>query len=280
MNMKIIRLSSLLFAFALAGSAFCFDFPALAGKTTNQNANSSTTTMAENSNAGKSSRGRGRRGRRRAAPSATETATTPADQSSTVPAGPTEQTDLSGTYTGTFNCSDAGVNGETTLTITGNQFTLSDGKAGRIVAATTSGYTGVAMQFGELTIGTTKQPGSSPTIVSMRAKKSGNRLTLTTVPGASHVCSFTPTGASSRGSTRHRKARTTTPAAAEPATPAEPMATPATPPASAGPEPPATPTPRPRGRRGGRVNQNTNSNTNANDNTGARPTPTPVGPRN
>src|SRR5258705_4312828 len=32
-----------------------------------------------------------------------------------------EQSDLSGTYAGTFNCEDAGINGETTLTITGNQ---------------------------------------------------------------------------------------------------------------------------------------------------------------
>src|SRR5687768_17509537 len=59
-----------------------------------------------------------------------------------------EQTDLTGTYTGTFDCEAAGISGETTLTINGNQFTTADGKSGRIVATTTSGYTAVAMQIG------------------------------------------------------------------------------------------------------------------------------------
>jgi hypothetical protein len=110
----------------------------------------------------------------------------------TTPPDTTEQTDLSGTYNGTFDCPDAGVSGETTLTINGNSFTLSDGKSGRIVAATTRGYTGITMQFGELQLATAKQPGVAPVIVSMRAKKAGDRLTLTTIPNASHVCSFTP----------------------------------------------------------------------------------------
>ena len=38
------------------------------------------------------------------------------------------QVDLSGTYTGTFDCEPAGLMGESTLTITGNQFTTADGK--------------------------------------------------------------------------------------------------------------------------------------------------------
>src|SRR5882724_752496 len=224
MNMKIVRLGSLLSAFVLAASAFCFDFTALAGNPSSQNSNSSTTTM-ENSNTGTTNRRRGRRNRRRPAattaetPAAAETPATPMGPTEQTPVGPTEQTDLSGTYTGTFDCSDAGVNGETTLTITGNQFTLADGKSGRIVAATTRGYTGVAMQFGEFAPATGTSPGSTPTIVSMRARKSGDRLTLTTVPGATHVCSFTPTGASAR--TRHRRSR----AAATPAEPAMPAAT-------------------------------------------------------
>ena len=75
---------------------------------------------------------------------------------------PTEQTDLSGTYTGSFDCTDAGVSGDTTLTITGNQFTLADGKTGRIVASTTQGYTGVAMQFGESTAATATAPATVP----------------------------------------------------------------------------------------------------------------------
>src|SRR6478609_9452027 len=62
---------------------------------------------------------------------------------------PTEQTDLSGTYAGSFNCDALGLSGDTTLTITGNQFTTADGKTGRIVASTTRGYTAVALQLGE-----------------------------------------------------------------------------------------------------------------------------------
>src|SRR6266545_4646228 len=194
MSMKIVRLISFLFAFALAASAFCVDFTVLAGSSTSQNTNSSTTT-AENSNTRKTSSGRRRHQKRPAAASPAETPTS-TGESTSMSAAATEQTDLSGTYTGTFDCSDAGVSGETTLTITGNQFTLSDGKSGRIVAATTRGYTGVAMQFGEFSPATGTAPASTPTIVSVRGRKSGNRLTLTTVPGATHVCSFTPTSAS------------------------------------------------------------------------------------
>jgi len=278
MSMKIVRLISFLFAFALAASAFCVDFTVLAGSSTSQNTNSSTTT-AENSNTRKTSSGRRRHQKRPAAASPAETPTS-TGESTSMSASTTEQTDLSGTYTGTFDCSDAGVSGETTLTVTGNQFTLTDGKSGRIVASTTRGYTGVAMQFGELATTPTAQPGTPPVIVSMRAKKSGDRLTLTTVPGATHVCSFTPRGASRRA--RSRKTKPVSPAAVtEPVTPAEPTMAP---PASAGPEPPATPAPRRRGRRGSRSNQNTNRNSNmntnnntgtGNENTTATPTPTP-----
>ena len=42
------------------------------------------------------------------------------DPPQTTPAAPAMQADLSGTYTGTFNCELAGLMGETTLTITGN----------------------------------------------------------------------------------------------------------------------------------------------------------------
>jgi len=277
MSVKIVRLSSLLSAFVLAASAFCLDSAALTGNP-GQNANSSTTTM-ENTNTAKPSRGRGRRHKRRAAASTAETPAMPAAADTTaMPASATEQTDLSGTYTGAFDCPDAGETGETTLTITGNQYTLSDGKSGRIVAATTRGYTAVAMQFGEFTPATPKSPGNTPTIISMRAKKSGDRLTLTTVPGATRVCSFTPGGAARSARTRHRRGRAAAPAtSAEPATPAEPaMATPAEP------ATPAAPASRRRGRRGRRTN--TNTNTNMNDNTGtgseAAPTPTPAIPRN
>lgn len=87
--------------------------------------------------------------------------------------------DLSGTYTGTFNCDVLGLTGPTTLTITGNEFTTADGGTGRIVTSTTRGYTSVALQL------------HGP-VVSLRARKSGNRLTLTATPGSRVECSFVP----------------------------------------------------------------------------------------
>lgn len=265
MSMKIIRLSSFLFAIALAAAAFCFDSRGVAGSAFGQNANSSTT-MTENTNAGTTRR---TQGRRRKAPAADAVAV-PATELSVSAASveTTEQTDLSGTYAGTFDCSDAGLTGENTLTITGNQFTTSDGKSGRITAATTRGYTGVAMQFGELTPSMNGQPGVPPTIVSMRAKKSRDRLTLTSVEGATRVCSFTPAGA--RVAKRRMPKPAPTPAevapvaepvgapvtpepatTAQPVTPAEPVtpADPVTPGAEAGPMPPAAPAPAKKGRR-------------------------------
>lgn len=255
MSTKIFRLSSFLFAIAFAAAAFCFNSGGSVASAVGQNANSSTT-MTENANAGTARRRRGRR-TKKPAPPAADAAAVPATEPSLAAAAPvdtTEQTDLSGTYTGTFDCSDAGLTGETTLTITGNQFTTSDGKSGRITAATTRGYTGVAMQFGELVLPTGKQPGVSPVIVSMRAKKSRDRLTLTTVPGATRVCSFTPAGATRAARPRRMPPPAPTPAepapavesVAAPVTPAEP----ATPGAEAGPMPPTSaPTTGRRGRR-------------------------------
>jgi len=160
-------------------------------------------------------RRRGRRGRRhsRAAASAMANANA-AMMTGSAEGG--EQTDLSGTYTGTFNCSDAGANGDGTLTISGNTFTWtsgSDTKSGRITAVTTRGYTGIAMQFGEATAPAPGQTSTPPMIISMRAKKMGDRLMLMTVPGAGHACSFTPSGGASSGgghrrhSRRHRSSR-------------------------------------------------------------------------
>lgn len=255
MSVKIFRLSSFLFAIAFAAAAFCFNSGGSSASAIGQNANSSTT-MTENTNAGTTRRRRGRR--HKPAPAPADTAAVPATEPSvaTAPVDTTEQTDLSGTYAGTFDCSDAGLTGETTLTITGNQFTTSDGKSGRITAATTRGYTGVAMQFGELVLPTGKTPGVSPVIVSMRAKKSRNRLTLTSVPDATRVCSFTPAGASRAA--RNRRMAPAAPTPAEPAPAAEPAAAPvtpaepATPGAEAGPMPPTTSAPATgrRGRRG------------------------------
>lgn len=264
MSMKIFRLSSFLFAFVLATAAFCFDSAGFAGKAIGQNANSSTTTTA-NSNAA-TTRRRGRRHKQGATAPAADSTVAPATDASvsTAPVGKpavsadvTEQADLSGTYAGTFDCADAGLTGDTTLTITGNQFTTSDGKSGRITAATTRGYTGVAMQFGEFTPPTGTQPGSTPMTISMRAKKSRDRLTLTTVEGATHVCSFKPTTTSRVAKPRRMPPPAPTagetapaePAAAPPMQP-EPATPTATPGAEAGPMPPAAPAPNRRGRRG------------------------------
>ena len=157
----------------------------------------------------------------------------------TVAANNTVQTDLSGTYTGTFNCEALGLSGPTTLTITGNEFTTADGKSGRIVASTTGGYTAVALQVG--TMGTTG--GTAPMVVSMRGRKSGNRLILTPVSGSMHKCSFTP----GRGVARGRRNQPATPAAtgtdvANPA--AVPTESPSTVPTES-PVPSQTPSPSP-----------------------------------
>jgi hypothetical protein len=285
--MRVVRLSLLLIAFAIGSMAFWFEAP-VGAETSAQNANSSTTASPENTNANVGTR-RGRRGRRGRRPVAATTMETVPAASETMATAATEPTDLSGTYAGSFDCSDVGLNGETTLTITGNQFTLADGRSGRIVGSTTRGYTAVALQMGESVAASGAQPGTVPTIVSMRAKKSGDRLTLMSVAGSGRTCSFTPAVA-----TRSRRARVATPAQATtpaempaPSAPAEP----AMPAASAAPTPPA---PARRGRRGRRrtpantnsnTNLNTNTNKSSNDNTGEgnpnpKATPTPAAKRN
>ena len=148
------------------------------------------------------------------------------------------QPDLSGTYAGTFNCEAAGLTGDTTLTINGNEFTTADGKTGRIVASKSAGYTAVAFQVNGA------DAAAAPTIISLRARKYGNKLTLTSLPDAMQKCSFVP----SRAMARNRK---TTPAAtgtevSNPATAptAVPVTVPATVPTES-PMPAQTPVPTP-----------------------------------
>ena len=117
--------------------------------------------------------------------------------------GQSEQTDLSGTYTGVVNYPEGNMSGDATLTITGNQFTLESGgttQSGRVTAVTTRGYTAVTMRFGEGT------EGSLPVTISLRARRAGDRLTLTTVQGETRQFSFAPAGgrASRRRGTRNR----------------------------------------------------------------------------
>ena len=151
----------------------------------------------------------------------------------------TTQVDLSGTYTGSFvNCDAAGLSGDTTLTITGDQFTTGDGKSGRIIASRTKGYTAVAMQMS----------GASSPVISFRGKKSGNKLTLSPISGATQQCMFTSsTGAASKGAAKGTKVAnpsTTTPTTTMPAQNPSPSPTPESSPSpGASPAPIPSPTP-------------------------------------
>jgi len=109
-----------------------------------------------------------------------------------------EQTDLSGTYTGKLKHGDEPVV-DATLTITGNNFTVtagSDTHSGRITAVTTCGYTAVTLMSGEMATPDPTKPAPPPAMtVSLRAKKVGNSITLTSVPGEARQISFTSGGA-------------------------------------------------------------------------------------
>src|SRR5207237_1518454 len=200
-----------------------------------QNANSSTTMANTNESKPKPKPRRGRRTKKPAATEATATeatATEAAAMPTETPAprktgrcDPTqqEQADLSGTYTGTINYADAGLTGDATLTVTGNNFTLTAGSAtqsGRITAVTTCGYTGATMMFGDLTPqAPSPHPPPALPAVSVRAKQVGDHMTLMPVPGEKRSFSFSSGGATMRPRkhTRAKKAG---------AAPPQPAATP------------------------------------------------------
>ncbi len=100
------------------------------------------------------------------------------------------QVDLSGTYSGNLTLTGSHeMSGAGTVTISGNQVTIVAGgmtHAGRIYAVTTRGYTGVTMYFPEVPDSTTQ----TGLVVMARAKKKGDRLTLTPVPNARNNASF------------------------------------------------------------------------------------------
>src|SRR5258706_3570070 len=126
-----------------------------------------------------------------------------------------EQTDLSGTYTGKVKHGDEAAM-DATLTVTGNNFTMtsgSDSHSGRITAVTTCGYTAVTVMMGDLTppMPGPTQPPPAPAM-SLRAKKVGDKLTLTSVPGEPQKVMFTTGGAAMKKPMRKhtkRKAKTT-----------------------------------------------------------------------
>ena len=110
-----------------------------------------------------------------------------------------EQTDLSGTYTGRVGYTDVVMAGDATLTISGNDFTLTNGQMtqeGRVVAVTTCNYTAVTMRFGkDASLAPSATPPPPIPIVSLRARRTGNGLVLETVPGEPRMFSFHSTGA-------------------------------------------------------------------------------------
>lgn len=120
-----------------------------------------------------------------------------------------EQTDLSGTYTGKLKHGNEPAV-DATITITGNTFTGTMGSethSGRITAVTTCGYTAVTMM----------KEGASQAM-SLRAKKVGDNLTLTSVPGEPQMVSFTTGGGAMKAKPRKHKAK----AKSNPGTPPPP----------------------------------------------------------
>ena len=124
-----------------------------------------------------------------------------------------EQTDLSGTYTGKVKHGSEPAM-DATLTITGNNFTMTSGSdthSGRITAVTTCGYTAVTVMMGDLT---PPPPGPNPPAahpaMSLRAKKVGDSLTLTSVPGEPQMVSFTSGGGAMKAKPRRHKAKPNT----------------------------------------------------------------------
>ena len=126
-----------------------------------------------------------------------------------------EQADLSGTYTGKARHENQPAE-DATLTITGNNFTMTSGSethSGRVTAVTTCGYTAVTMMMGDLTPPTpSPNPPAALPAMSLRAKKVGNNLTLTSVPGEPKQVWFSTSGSGGKAPKKHRTKRTAKPA--------------------------------------------------------------------
>ena len=172
-----------------------------------QDANRSTT--------GSRRRRRGRRSRSAAAPADANVSTdanvsqdtgtttdTSADTNTNLGGGSDE--DLSGTYTGNVTMTGGHeMSGPGTLTITSNSFTLEAGGMthnGRIRAVTTRGYTGATLWFTDIT----DAVSNTPLAADVRARKSGDRLTLSPVPGTRNRLTFASGGG---GGGRRRRGR-------------------------------------------------------------------------
>lgn len=225
---KLRFLLVLLFAAFATAALVTADIGALA-----QNANSSTTgdASAENANANMmAAPRRGRRGRRsaRRRAAAADAAATQAAAEATGDASQSqsgdisgEQIDLSGTYSGHVRMSDGhDMEGDGTLTITGNQFSLEGGGMthnGRVYAVTTRGYIGAAFYFPDITNPAT----STPVVANTRVRKRGGLIWINPVPNTSAKLWFSSGGRSGprAGGRRGRRARrpaVTTPPAETP----------------------------------------------------------------
>ena len=177
------------------------------------------TNMSANTNTGSSRR----RGRRRSSANTGDMASMAPKKTGRCDPTLQEQTDLSGTYTGKAKHGDEAP-ADATLTITGNNFTMTAGSEthnGRITAVTTCGYTAVTMMMGDLTppMPSPNPPPALPAM-SLRAKKVGDKLWLTSVPGDKMTVSFTPTGGSMKPKPRkHRSTKKKTETAPAKTTP-------------------------------------------------------------
>ena len=182
----------------------------------------SNANMSDNANMASPRRGRrGRRGRAKTGETAMTGQASMATPKKTGRCDPTqqEQTDLSGTYTGKAkHGTEAPV--DSTLTITGTNFTITAGPethTGRLTAVTTCGYTAVTMMMGDLTPPTpSPNPPAALPAMSLRAKKVGDKLWLTSVPGEKMSVSFTPTGGSMKPRPRKHRAKPKTDATTAP----------------------------------------------------------------
>ena len=121
-----------------------------------------------------------------------------------------EQVDLSGTYTGKARHGSEPAE-DATLTITGNTFTMTSGSEthnGRVTAVNTCGYTAVTMMMGDLTPPTpSPNPPAALPAMSLRAKKVGNNLTLTSVPGEPKSVWFSTSGGGGKAKPKKHKAK-------------------------------------------------------------------------
>ena len=192
-----------------------------------QNTNSSTTMAPTNTAAAKK---KPRRHKAKPAADAGEASTSgmamPAKKTGRCDPTQQEQTDLSGTYTGKVKHGDEPVQ-DATLTVTGNNFTMTSGSdthSGRITAVTTCGYTAVTVMMGDLT---PPPPGPNPPAarpaMSLRAKKVGDSLTLTSVPGEPKKVSFTTGGGMTKHAPRKHKSKAKTTTSTPPPPPPEEM---------------------------------------------------------